>query len=180
MVLLIHYRAVVLVMLFVYQCLLFYWCCLFTDVCCFTDVVCLPMLFYWCCLFTNVCCFTDVCLPMFVVLLMFVYHCRFIDVVCLPMFVVLLMLFVYQCLSFYWCYMFTCWQREEDLTDLIMKVIQQGLEGLVLKDTKVRMQYTLLLHHCMQNHSIVVFPRPIQLSVLQVMKSWVGPGNEAS
>jgi len=27
-------------------------------------------------------------------------------------------------------------KREEDLTDLIMKVIQQGLEGLVLKDTK--------------------------------------------
>ena len=70
------------------------------------------------------------------------------------MFVVLLMI------------MFTCWQREEDLTDLIMKVIQQGLEGLVLKDTKVRMQYTLPLNHCMQNHSIVVFLRPIQLSVL--------------
>lgn len=38
------------------------------------------------------------------------------------------------------------WQREEDLTDLIMKVIQQGLEGLVLKDTKVcYIQYTLQL-----------------------------------
>ena len=37
------------------------------------------------------------------------------------------------------------WQREEDLTDLIMKVIQQGLEGLVLKDTKVCIQYTLPL-----------------------------------
>ena len=36
----------------------------------------------------------------------------------------------------YFCY--CCWQREEDLSDLIMKVIQQGLEGLVLKDTKVR------------------------------------------
>ena len=76
-------QRVVLLMLFVYQCLLFYWCCLFTDVCCFI-VVCLPMfvvllmlyvyqclLFYWCCLFTDVCCFTDVVsLPMFVVLLM--------------------------------------------------------------------------------------------------------------
>ncbi len=28
-------------------------------------------------------------------------------------------------------------QQEEDLSDLIMKVIKQGLEGLVLKDTKV-------------------------------------------
>ncbi len=31
----------------------------------------------------------------------------------------------------------TCVQQEEDLSDLIMKVIKQGLEGLVLKDTKV-------------------------------------------
>ena len=30
-----------------------------------------------------------------------------------------------------------CLQREDDLSDLIMKVIKQGLEGLVLKDTKV-------------------------------------------
>ena len=29
-------------------------------------------------------------------------------------------------------------QREEELSGLIMKVIKQGLEGLVLKDTKVR------------------------------------------
>ena len=35
-------------------------------------------------------------------------------------------------------------QREEKLSGLIMKVIKQGLEGLVLKDTKVR--ELLLLH----------------------------------
>ena len=29
-------------------------------------------------------------------------------------------------------------QRESELSGLIMKVIKQGLEGLVLKDTKVR------------------------------------------
>ena len=39
------------------------------------------------------------------------------------------------------CLLFVCFvcclQREEDLSELIMKVIKQGLEGLVLKDTRV-------------------------------------------
>ncbi len=34
-------------------------------------------------------------------------------------------------------FLILCLQQEEDLSDLIMKVIKQGLEGLVLKDTKV-------------------------------------------
>ena len=34
-------------------------------------------------------------------------------------------------------------QREGDLSDLIMKVIRQGLEGLVLKDLKVGRSYPL-------------------------------------
>ena len=94
------------------------------------------MLFVYQCLL-----FTDVCLPMFVIFLMFFvrrYLLFFTDVVC-------------RCLLFYYLLMIVFtdivyWQREEDLTDLIMKVIQQGLEGLVLKDTKVcYIQYTLQL-----------------------------------
>ena len=46
------------------------------------------------------------------------------------MFDVYLFVFVFTCL-------YLCLQREDDLSDLIMKVIKQGLEGLVLKDTKV-------------------------------------------
>ena len=53
------------------------------------------------------------------------------------------LLFV-ACLFVVYCYCCCCLQREGDLSDLIMKVIRQGLEGLVLKDLKVsRFQFQL-------------------------------------